>query len=143
MIELQSDVRLLNYGGMSAVRVLNGARLRMGSGCEIADDMSTVVDDFDRSDKNARGAVWVESGSSFEMESGATIHGMVGRGVCVTTGSKAEIRGTISDLTVAEAKSGAQMYEGAAVLSDEPHGLSIGQGHGSPPLGSFHSIRVG
>ena len=118
VIELQSDVRLLNYGGMSAVRVLNGARLRMGSGCEIADDMSTVVDDFDRSDKNARGAVWVESGSSFEMESGATIHGMVGRGVCVTTGSKAEIRGTISDLTVAEAKSGAQMYEGAAVLSE-------------------------
>ena len=118
VIELQSDVRLLNYGGMSAIRVLNGAELRMGSGCEITDDATTAVDGFDRSDKNARGAVWVESGSGFEMGSGATIHDMVGRGVCVATGSKAEIRGTISDLTVAEAKSGAQMYEGAAVLSE-------------------------
>ena len=98
-ITLGAGAVLRNFGGMSAVRVTNKARLVMASGSVIED----TIEDFNRTKGTATdevgpaGAVWLQ-GAIFEMEDGAVISNINGRAVYVD-GGEAAIGGKISNIT--------------------------------------------
>ena len=99
-ITLGDGAVLRNFGGMSAVRVTNEAKLVMESGSVIED--TTITTRGSESDKNdaakgPAGAVWLQGGS-FEMQDGAKIQNVNGRAVYVD-GGEASIGGTISGIT--------------------------------------------
>lgn len=99
-ITLGDGAVLRNFGGMSAVRVTNEAKLVMESGSVIED--TTITTRGSESDKNdaakgPAGAVWLQGGS-FEMHDGAKIQNVNGRAVYVD-GGEASIGGTISNIT--------------------------------------------
>lgn len=93
---------LRNFGGMSAVRVTDQAKLVMKSGSVIEDEPAVITtrgSDADKEDaaKGPAGAVWLQGGS-FTMEAGTKIQNVNGRAVYVD-GGEAHIGGTISGIT--------------------------------------------
>lgn len=105
-ITLGEGAVLRNFGGMSAVRVTDQAKLVMKSGSKIED--TTVTDRIKgkaQDEVGPAGAIWVQ-GASVEMQAGSEIGGVVGRAVYVDGGT-AEISGTISEI-----KGDAHMWQG-------------------------------
>lgn len=96
-ITLGEGAILRNFGGMSAVRVTESAKLVMKSGSKIED--TTVTDRIKGATGSTgpAGAIWVQ-GAIFEMEDGAVISNINGRAVYVD-GGEATIGGTISNIT--------------------------------------------
>ena len=96
-ITLGKGAVLRNFGGMSAVRVTDQAKLVMKSGSVIEDASSITRSKGDAGSVGPAGAVWVQ-GAIFEMKDGAVISNINGRAVYVD-GGKATIGGTISNIT--------------------------------------------
>ncbi|MBS5590068.1 S-layer homology domain-containing protein [Muriventricola aceti] len=95
-ITLGEGAVLQNFGGMSAVRVTDSAKLVMLSGSVIED---TTVEDRERGATGSNGpagAVWIQ-GAEFIMENGAEVKNVVGRAV-YADGGTASIGGTISGI---------------------------------------------
>lgn len=104
-ITLGEGTILRNFGGMSAVRVTEKAKLVMESGSKIKD--TTVPDrvkDVSGSVGPA-GAIWVQN-ASVEMQAGSEISDVVGRAIYVDNGT-VTLNGTISDI-----KSDTDMWNG-------------------------------
>ena len=98
-ITLGEGAVLRNFGGMSAVRVTNKAKLVMKSGSVIEDTDSHVTrtKGTETGEVGPAGAVWIQS-AAFEMEDGAKIQNVDGRAV-YADGGEATIGGTISGIT--------------------------------------------
>ena len=98
-ITLGEGAVLRNFGGMSAVRVTDQAKLVMKSGSVIEDTLSgyTRSKGTDTRSVGPAGAVWLQGGS-LEMENGATIRNINGRAVYADGGS-VSVGGTISGIT--------------------------------------------
>lgn len=97
-ITLGEGAILRNFGGMSAVRVTESAKLVMKSGSKIED--TTVTDRIKgnvKGEVGPAGAVWLQ-GSDFEMKSGAEIKNVNGRAIYADGGS-VSVGGTISGIT--------------------------------------------
>ena len=96
-ITLGDGAVLRNFGGMSAVRVTDQAKLVMKSGSVIEDASSITRSKGDAGSVGPAGAVWLQ-GSDFEMENGAEIKNVNGRAVYADGGS-VSVGGTISGIT--------------------------------------------
>lgn len=96
-ITLGDGAVLRNFGGMSAVRVTDQAKLVMKSGSVIEDASSITRSKGDAGSVGPAGAVWVQ-GAIFEMEDGAVISNINGRAVYADGGS-VSIGGAISGIT--------------------------------------------
>lgn len=97
-ITLGEGAILRNFGGMSAVRVTNKAKLVMKSGSVIEDNpVSKRTKGSAAGEVGPAGAVWIQS-AAFEMEDGAKIQNVDGRAV-YADGGEATIGGTISGIT--------------------------------------------
>ena len=98
-ITLGEGAVLRNFGGMSAVRVTDQAKLVMKSGSVIEDTLSgyTRSKGTDTRSVGPAGAVWLQGGS-LEMENGAKIRNINGRAVYADGGS-VSVGGTISGIT--------------------------------------------
>ena len=98
-ITLGKGAVLRNFGGMSAVRVTDQAKLVMKSGSVIEDTLSgyTRSKGTDTRSVGPAGAVWLQ-GSDFEMENGAEIKNVNGRAV-YADGGEVTVGGTISGIT--------------------------------------------
>ena len=79
-ITLGEGAVLQNFGGMSAVRVTDQAKLVMKSGSVIKDASSITRSKGDAGSVGPAGAVWLQGGS-FEMKAGAAIQNINGRAV--------------------------------------------------------------
>ena len=97
-ITLGDGAVLRNFGGMSAVRVTDQAKLVMKSGSVIEDTLSgyTRSKGTDTRSIGPAGTVWLQ-GSNFEMENGAEIKNVNGRAVYADGGS-VSVGGTISGI---------------------------------------------
>lgn len=95
-ITLGAGAVLRNFGGMSAVRATDQAKIVMESGSVIEDTGITRSKGVNGSVGPA-GAVWIQGGS-FEMKAGAEIKNINGRAV-YADGGKVEIGGTIRGIT--------------------------------------------
>ena len=96
-ITLGAGAVLRNFGGMSAVRVTDQAKLVMKSGSVIEDASSITRSKGDAGSVGPASAVWLQGGS-FEMKAGAAIQNINGRAVYVDGGS-VSVGGTISGIT--------------------------------------------
>lgn len=101
-ITLGEGAILRNFGGMSAVRVTESAKLVMKSGSVIEDEPAVITtrgSDADKEDaaRGPAGAVWLQGGS-FTMEAGTKIQNVNGRAVYADGGS-VSVGGTISNIT--------------------------------------------
>ena len=96
-ITLGEGAVLSNFGGMSAVRVTDQAKLVMKSGSVIEDASSITRSKGDAGSVGPAGAVWLQGGS-LEMENGAKIRNINGRAVYADGGS-VSVGGTISGIT--------------------------------------------
>lgn len=96
-ITLGEGAVLQNFGGMSAVRVTDQAKLVMKSGSVIKDASSITRSKGDAGSVGPAGAVWVQ-GAIFEMEDGAVISNINGRAV-YADGGEVTVGGTISNIT--------------------------------------------
>lgn len=96
-ITLGEGAVLQNFGGMSAVRVTDQAKLVMKSGSVIKDASSITRSKGDAGSVGPAGAVWLQGGS-FEMKAGAAIQNINGRAVYADGGS-VSVGGTISGIT--------------------------------------------
>ncbi len=98
-ITLGEGAILRNFGGMSAVRVTESAKLVMKSGSKIEDTLSgyTRSKGTETRSVGPAGAVWLQGGS-LEMENGAKIRNINGRAVYADGGS-VSVGGTISGIT--------------------------------------------
>ena len=97
-ITLGEGAILRNFGGMSAVRVTERAKLVMKSDSKIED--TPVVTDRIKGATGSTGpagAVWLQ-GSDFEMKSGAEIKNVNGRAI-YADGGEVTVGGTISGIT--------------------------------------------
>ena len=97
-ITLGEGAILRNFGGMSAVRVTESAKLVMKSGSKIED--TTVTDRIKgnvKGEVGPAGAVWVQN-ASVEMKAGSEISYVIGRAVYADGGS-VSVGGTISNIT--------------------------------------------
>ena len=104
-ITLGEGTILRNFGGMSAVRVTEKAKLVMESGSKIKD---TTVPDRVKDvygSVGPAGAIWVQN-ASVEMQAGSEISDVVGRAIYVDNGT-VTLNGTISDI-----KSDTDMWNG-------------------------------
>ena len=108
-ITLGEGAILRNFGGMSAVRVTNKARLVMASGSVIEDTDSLVTRTKGSvtGEVGPAGAVWIQ-GAAFEMKDGAKIQNVNGRAVYADSGT-VTIGGTISGI-----KSNSKMWQGTS-----------------------------
>lgn len=95
-ITLGDGAVLRNFGGMSAVRVTDRAKLVMKSGSVIEDAPSITRSKGDAGSVGPAGAVWLQ-GSDFEMENGAEIKNVNGRAV-YADGGEVTVGGTISGI---------------------------------------------
>lgn len=95
-ITLGEGAILRNFGGMSAVRVTEKAKLVMESGSKIEDTTVTDRVKGPSGSVGPAGAIWVQ-GASITMEKGSEISNIIGRGV-YADGGKVEIGGTISGI---------------------------------------------
>ncbi len=90
-INIEPTAQLLNYGGMSAVRVTSAAHVNMNG-------VISGSGPVQRNGGNGpAGAIWIQGASAFV---GGSITNLTGRGVYVDGGS-ATINGTISNITPA------------------------------------------
>ena len=85
-ITLGDGAVLRNFGGMSAVRVTDQAKLVMKSGSVIEDAPSITRSKGDAGSVGPAGAVWLQGGS-LEMENGAEIRNINGRAVYADGGA--------------------------------------------------------
>lgn len=102
-VTMGAGATLKNFGGMSAVRLTEGAYLKMESGSAILDDTEITRDKGTEKDSlGPAGAVWVQGTNSetevFTMQDGAQIGKLNGRAVYMD-GGKAQISGYIHDIT--------------------------------------------
>lgn len=95
-ITLGEGAILRNFGGMSAVRVTEKAKLVMESGSKIEDTTVTDRVKGPSGSVGPAGAIWVQ-GASITMEKGSEISNIIGRGV-YADGGKVEIGGAISNI---------------------------------------------
>lgn len=95
-ITLGEGAILRNFGGMSAVRVTEKAKLVMESGSKIEDTTVTDRVKGPSGSVGPAGAIWVQ-GASITMEKGSEISNIIGRAVYVD-GGKVEIGGVISGI---------------------------------------------
>lgn len=95
-ITLGEGAILRNFGGMSAVRVTEKAKLVMESGSKIEDTTVTDRVKGPSGSVGPAGAIWVQ-GASITMEKGSEISNIIGRAVYVD-GGKVEIGGAISNI---------------------------------------------
>ena len=96
-ITLGEGAILRNFGGMSAVRVTESAKLVMKSGSKIED--TTVTDRIKgnvKGEVGPAGAVWVQN-ASVEMKAGSEISYVIGRAV-YADGGTVTMDGMISDI---------------------------------------------
>ena len=97
-VTLGSGAVLRNFGGMSAVRATDQAKIVMESGSVIEDNLPgyTRTKGSATSSVGPAGAIWLQGGT-LVMEEGSKIRNMDGRGVYADSG-KVEIGGTISSI---------------------------------------------
>lgn len=101
-VTLGSGAVLRNFGGMSAVRATDQAKIVMESGSVIEDTMAgyTRTKDSAAGSVGPAGAIWLQGGT-LVMEEGSKIQNMDGRGV-YADGGKVEIGGAISNIAANE-----------------------------------------
>lgn len=97
-VTLGKDAVLRNFGGMSAVRATDQAKIVMESGSVIEDTLAgyTRTKGSGAGSVGPAGAIWLQGGT-LVMEEGSKIRNMDGRGV-YADGGKAEIGGAISSI---------------------------------------------
>ena len=97
-VTLGSGAVLRNFGGMSAVRATDQAKIVMESGSVIEDTLTgyTRTKGSAAGSVGPAGAIWLQGGT-LVMEEGSKIRNMDGRGV-YADGGKVEIGGTISGI---------------------------------------------
>ena len=97
-VTLGKDAVLRNFGGMSAVRTTDQAKIVMESGSVIEDTLTgyTRTKGSGTDSVGPAGAIWLQGGT-LVMEEGSKIRNMDGRGV-YADGGKAEIGGAISSI---------------------------------------------
>ena len=97
-VTLGKDAVLRNFGGMSAVRATDQAKIVMESGSVIEDNLPgyTRTKGSATSSVGPAGAIWLQGGT-LVMEEGSKIQNMDSRGV-YADGGKVEIGGTISNI---------------------------------------------
>ena len=95
-ITLGEGAILRNFGGMSAVRVTEKAKLVMESGSKIEDTTVTDRVKGPSGSVGPAGAIWVQ-GASITMEKGSEISNIIGRAVYVDGGT-VTMDGMISDI---------------------------------------------
>lgn len=97
-VTLGSGAVLRNFGGMSAVRATDQAKIVMESGSVIEDTMAgyTRTKDSAAGSVGPAGAIWLQGGT-LVMKEGSKIQNMDGRGV-YADGGKVEIGGAVSSI---------------------------------------------
>ena len=97
-VTLGSGAVLRNFGGMSAVRATDQAKIVMERGSVIEDTLAgyTRTKDSAAGSVGPAGAIWLQGGT-LVMEEGSKIQNMDGRGV-YADGGKVEIGGAISNI---------------------------------------------
>lgn len=97
-VTLGKDAVLRNFGGMSAVRATDQAKIVMESGSVIEDTLTgyTRTKGSGADSVGSAGAIWLQGGT-LVMEEGSKIRNMDGRGVYADDG-KVEIGGAISSI---------------------------------------------
>lgn len=97
-VTLGSGAVLRNFGGMSAVRATDQAKIVMESGSVIEDTLTgyTRTKGFAAGSVGPAGAIWLQGGT-LVMEEGSKIQNIGGRGV-YADGGKVEIGGAISGI---------------------------------------------
>ena len=95
-ITLGDGAVLQNFGGMSAVRITDQAKLVMESGSVIEDTTIADRETGETGSNGPAGAIWIQ-GAEFIMENGAEVKNVVGRAV-YADGGTASIGGTISGI---------------------------------------------
>ena len=97
-VTLGKDAVLRNFGGMSAVRATDQAKIVMESGSVIEDTLTgyTRTRGSGADSVGPAGAIWLQGGT-LVMEEGSKIRNMDGRGV-YADGGKVEIGGAISSI---------------------------------------------
>lgn len=97
-VTLGKGAVLRNFGGMSAVRATDQAKIVMESGSAIEDTLAgyTRTKGSGAGSVGPAGAIWLQGGT-LVMEEGSKIRNMDGRGV-YADGGKVEIGGTISNI---------------------------------------------
>lgn len=97
-VTLGSGAVLRNFGGMSAVRATDRAKIVMESGSVIEDTMAgyTRTKDSAAGSVGPAGAIWLQGGT-LVMEEGSKIQNIDGRGV-YADGGKVEMGGAISSI---------------------------------------------
>lgn len=97
-VTLGKDAVLRNFGGMSAVRATDQAKIVMESGSVIEDTLTgyTRTKGSGADSAGPAGAIWLQGGT-LVMEEGSKIRNMDGRGV-YADGGKVEIGGAISSI---------------------------------------------
>ena len=97
-VTLGKDAVLRNFGGMSAVRATDHAKIVMESGSVIEDTLTgyTRTKGSGTGSVGPAGAIWLQGGT-LVMEEGSKIRNMDGRGV-YADGGKVEIGGAISSI---------------------------------------------
>ena len=97
-VTLGSGAVLRNFGGMSAVRATDQAKIVMESGSVIEDTLTgyTRTKGSGADSVGPAGAIWLQGGT-LVMEEGSKIQNVDGRGV-YADGGKVEIGGTISNI---------------------------------------------
>lgn len=97
-VTLGKDAVLRNFGGMSAVRTTDQAKIVMESGSVIEDTLTgyTRTKGSGADSVGPAGAIWLQGGT-LVMEEGSKIRNMDGRGV-YADGGKVEIGGAISSI---------------------------------------------
>lgn len=97
-VTLGSGAVLRNFGGMSAVRATDQAKIVMESGSVIEDTLTgyTRTKGFAAGSVGPAGAIWLQGGT-LVMEEGSKIQNIDGRGV-YADGGKVEIGGAISGI---------------------------------------------
>jgi len=97
-VTLGKGAVLRNFGGMSAVRATDKAKIVMESGSVIEDNLTgyTRTKDSAAGSVGPAGAIWLQGGT-LVMEEGSKIQNMDGRGV-YADGGKVEIGGVISSI---------------------------------------------
>lgn len=95
-VTLGSGAVLRNFGGMSAVRATDQAKIVMESGSKIEDTTVTDRVKGPSGSVGPAGAIWVQ-GASITMEKGSEISNIIGRAVYVD-GGDVRIDGTITNI---------------------------------------------
>lgn len=95
-VTLGSGAVLRNFGGMSAVRATDQAKIVMESGSVIEDTDYTRTKGSATGSVGPAGAIWLQGGT-LVMEEGSKLQNVNGRGV-YADGGKVEIGGTISNI---------------------------------------------